>query len=785
MTAATLPRRRDLSHRARLFAGLRVGLTVALIVLVIWLSGLFQAFRLGITDVFFVPHDTSGQIVIVAIDDDSLAAYGRSMVEWPRTIHAELVDRLSQDGARVIAFDVLFDRPAVGDDQLVEAIRRARTESEQRTRVVMPLVGAQRQANPSGSIPQFSYFLLPTSTLNAETAALGHTNALPDADGTVRAQPVRIQSGDETYLSFGLATYLTYLRIPTTAFDQVITIHGDHLTLPSGHTVPLHGQGDMTINYFSQPGDGRFPTYSLQDVIAGQIDPAVFQDKIVLVGPNNQAVSSDEYPVPSGARSAMMSGVEIHANIIETLLQNQPLSTQGRRSQVATFGLLALLAGMIYAYASRRGWWLLLAMIGLILGGAVAAFTVFNVGHQVINLLDPLLALVLPAPAMLIFNTAQEIRRRRQAELLWDSLIAAARERLSLERILPGLARDMQHIVRCSEPEVWLHDPRTKALKRAYPPPAEDGEPPTPAALIPTAISAGTILHQGDDLAVPFAWQGETLGVLFTHPAERISPPARSLLDLFAWQTAAVLANVRLYAETTDLVDLKTRMIRTVSHDLKNPLTIVTMACDMLTDDLPDEGGLDSLQARYIGMIGNAAETMNTLINSILDLERARRGINLAEPYDLPALISEVVLQLDPTIQQKKQTVTLDLPPTVPLLSGDAVQIKQAFSNLIGNAVKYTPDLGRIQVHVAQEDGHVLARVEDSGYGISPDAQKKLFQEFYRVRTEETANIPGTGLGLSLVKTIVEAHGGRVWVDSVEHQGSTFYVELPLPSAGA
>jgi signal transduction histidine kinase len=319
-------------------------------------------------------------------------------------------------------------------------------------------------------------------------------------------------------------------------------------------------------------------------------------------------------------------------------------------------------------------------------------------------------------------------------------------------------------------------------VRRGYPPPAEGADPPTPSDLIAEAISAGTILHRGEDLAVPFTWQGETLGVLLAHPEDRIGPPARGLLDLFAWQTAAVLANVRLYAETADLADLKTRMIRTVSHDLKNPLTIVTMAVDMLTDDMPEEGTLSDLQRRYLGMIGSAAETMNTLINSILDLERARRGTSLTESYDLSALLSEVAQQLDPSIQQKKQTLTLDLPPEFPPLSGDPVQIKQVFSNLIGNAVKYTPDLGRIRVRLTRGAGHALVVVEDSGYGISPDAQQKLFQEFYRVRTAETANIPGTGLGLSLVKTIVETHGGRVWVQSEEHQGSSFFVELPLPS---
>jgi signal transduction histidine kinase len=111
---------------------------------------------------------------------------------------------------------------------------------------------------------------------------------------------------------------------------------------------------------------------------------------------------------------------------------------------------------------------------------------------------------------------------------------------------------------------------------------------------------------------------------------------------------------------------------------------------------------------------------------------------------------------------------------------GDYRQLFQGITNLIGNAVKYTPENGKIEVRLSKQGNMVRFEVQDNGYGISEDGQKHLFQEFYRVRSAATAHIQGTGLGLSLVKAVIEAHGGKIWVVSKEGVGSTFFVEIPI-----
>ena len=122
----------------------------------------------------------------------------------------------------------------------------------------------------------------------------------------------------------------------------------------------------------------------------------------------------------------------------------------------------------------------------------------------------------------------------------------------------------------------------------------------------------------------------------------------------------------------------------------------------------------------------------------------------------------------------------LDLPQDDMKVVGDYRTLGQAISNLLSNANKYTLDDGQISVHMRQEGDQVVLSIQDNGLGIPSDSQSKIFTEFYRVRTRTTAHISGTGLGLSLVKEVVEQHGGKVWFESVEGEGSTFFMSLPL-----
>jgi len=130
--------------------------------------------------------------------------------------------------------------------------------------------------------------------------------------------------------------------------------------------------------------------------------------------------------------------------------------------------------------------------------------------------------------------------------------------------------------------------------------------------------------------------------------------------------------------------------------------------------------------------------------------------------------------------EEKHHTLSLDIPqPELPLVTGHARRLEQVVTNLVSNAVKYTPDGGKINVTLTTEGPYLMLRVEDDGIGIPLEEQPHVFDKFYRVQTKETADISGTGLGLSIVKSVVEKHNGRVWVESEAGKGSTFVVLLP------
>jgi signal transduction histidine kinase len=172
---------------------------------------------------------------------------------------------------------------------------------------------------------------------------------------------------------------------------------------------------------------------------------------------------------------------------------------------------------------------------------------------------------------------------------------------------------------------------------------------------------------------------------------------------------------------------------------------------------------------------------MEHLAAELLDLEKIEAGVERAwAPLNLVQLAQEAVDELRAETHAKQQHLELSAAEVVPDINGNALRLKQAVSNLISNAVKYTPAGGNIWVRVRHDDQAAIVEVQDTGYGIPLAAQARLFQRFFRAKAPGTEKVPGTGLGLSLVKAIVEQHGGQVSFVSEPGQGSTFTLRLPL-----
>ncbi len=225
-----------------------------------------------------------------------------------------------------------------------------------------------------------------------------------------------------------------------------------------------------------------------------------------------------------------------------------------------------------------------------------------------------------------------------------------------------------------------------------------------------------------------------------------------------------------------ELDRLKSEFVFTVSHDLRTPLTAVQGYIDLL----PRAGSLTPQQQEFLAKAQESLTYITALIGDLLEIGRIEAGYDVElAPCRLDDLIQEVCEALWPQIQRSGLQLRWQRPSQTLWVQGNPRRLRQVMENLLSNAIKYTPPGGWIEVTARREEAHVLVSVHDTGIGIPREAQSRLFERFYRVRTPETQGIPGVGLGLAIVKSIIEKHRGRIWVESAPGQGSTFSFILP------
>jgi two-component system phosphate regulon sensor histidine kinase PhoR len=218
--------------------------------------------------------------------------------------------------------------------------------------------------------------------------------------------------------------------------------------------------------------------------------------------------------------------------------------------------------------------------------------------------------------------------------------------------------------------------------------------------------------------------------------------------------------------------------MREIVHDLKVRIASAKGFIDLVGAS----GDLNDKQRGFAQRALLSLESMLSQVHEILDMTWLDAGgaLNLVET-DLARLVRHAVSHLEGYAHHSNVEMVLDLPPDGCLIEGDERRLESAISNLVGNAIKYSPNGGPVRVSVETEDNAAVFRVVDSGVGIPAEHIPRLFQRFYRVRTADTRRIEGSGLGLAIVKEIVEKHGGQVFVLSAPGQGSVFGFSLPLP----
>jgi signal transduction histidine kinase len=245
-----------------------------------------------------------------------------------------------------------------------------------------------------------------------------------------------------------------------------------------------------------------------------------------------------------------------------------------------------------------------------------------------------------------------------------------------------------------------------------------------------------------------------------------------------ARRAALVVEHARLFHEAQQATRARDEILAVVAHDLRNPLNTVMMAAGlMLENSSPDR----PQERRQVEIVRRAADRMNRMIQDLLDVKRMESGRLWLDtrPESVTGMIADTIEMLRPLAEGSSIRIETHIMPDLPQVTADATRISQVLSNLVGNAVKFTPRGGMITISAEPAEGEVRFSVIDTGPGIPAEQLPHIFGRFWQAKASDRR---GIGLGLAIAKGIVEAHGGRIWVESSVGLGSTFYFTLPAAS---
>ena len=289
---------------------------------------------------------------------------------------------------------------------------------------------------------------------------------------------------------------------------------------------------------------------------------------------------------------------------------------------------------------------------------------------------------------------------------------------------------------------------------------------------------------------IPIRRESTVIGLLLLESTqvENVSEETLGFLSRLSDHAAIAIANARLYAEVQEANLAKSDFISFVSHELKTPMTSIKGFTDLLAAGVV--GPVNDAQSNFLSTIRSNVDRMATLVTDLTDVSRIEAGrlrLDFAS-VSVNEVVDEVIRSTRAQIEERNQKLTFTIPDELPPMWGDRMRLIQILTNLVSNAYKYTPTEGEISISAectenVWDEGSpkvIHLMVKDTGYGITPENQKKIFQKFYRADDQKVRDAPGTGLGLNITKQLVELQGGQIWFESVFRVGTTFHFIIPI-----
>ena len=742
---------------------------------------------------------TSG-VLIVAIDEESLDRVGA--VPWPRNRLAELIESVDAGAPAAVGIDILLDDPGAPEEDRVLADVLGRSRN-----LVLPA----RVDEGSGTDLRW---LLPLEEFHGDGVRLGHVHADADLDSVMRRVVTAKNAQGRVLRAFSM---------------EVLDVAG---MLPAAYNENLGGAvriqtEQLRIRFV---GDrGAFQQVPAWEVLTGSVDPGLFRDRIVLIGVTAEA-SGDDWMTPFSVSGRPMSGIEVHANALESIYSGRNIR------EVPEWIVLIALAGLILGlrWIERRfeGFRFYLASLATIPAVVAVSWLLMNSGFW-LPFPTFILGVALTVPTLgvrKLVKVNRNLDRKISRLSVWaaesgmsTSPLSALRTRLDAELEDPDLKRQWLDVLNTFEHEREGRSERRERLlaKRRHDAPWKlDAVDYFNEQLYRFVSFNDSVLAGIEDVIIVSDPAGQ---VVYQNTAARNlqsfsdEPPVlwdylsslldgRSLIESFARvvtldetfhaEMAPSSTAARFYALTISpiprigviatlhdvtaqhqLDQAKNDMVSLVSHELRTPLTSIRGYGDMLARyGLVEEKGQDFLRS-----IQAESARLNDLIQSFLDvasIESGRRKLDITE-FEIEPLVNELLSSLEPVAQAKRIVLENAVPPDAGVMRADRVLLYQALANLVANAIKYSPEETAVRVELDNTDRRVCFRVVDRGHGIPPEDVRRIFEKFYRRSNEETRSETGFGLGLPFVRQVAEQHRGGVAVESEVGNGSVFSLWIP------